>query len=854
MKRIVSGLCFLMMVFSVLAQHPVYRRVKLPYNGETIRQLARAGLHIDFIAPGEYILLEINTRDFNLLQESRIGYSVTIDDLEAFYRDRNLGKDAARITDAFRSDPEYTVPEGFSLGSMGGFSTYDEMLEHLQAMSQQYPDLITSIDSIPGIQSIEGRAIYWWKISDNPGLNEDEPEVLYTALTHAREPGSMQQMLYFMYYLLENYPVDPEVKAIVDETELYFIPCVNPDGYLYNQSVHPDGGGLWRKNRRSNGNGTFGVDLNRNFGYQWGHDDFGSSPNPASNTYRGTAPFSEPETQAVKSFCEGHDFKLALNYHTYGSFLLHPWGYVSYIYAPDYMAFAAYGKQLTGENNYLFGNSGTLLYLVNGDANDWMYGENSGKPSFFSFTPEVGTEEDGFWPPVERIIPQCQESLYQNLMAARLAGCAVEITDHQPVNISRSSGHLRFGISRTGLTDKPVEVSVSMLDDVFSVLDGTFMYNDLELFGMKMDSAQYLLKPGLLPGDSIRYVITVTSGSFSTADTLVKYFGEELTIFFDACTSMQNWQSESWGAAHEYFYSPDSSITHAPGTHYPANATDFIRLLQSVDLTGETAAWAEFYARWDLLGGKDFVSMMISEDGGSNWSCLRGRYTDDRFVPGNPEKPVYWGANISWIHERVDLTPYTGKEVLLGFQFTSDGKTGRSGFYFDDFSIHILDDDPVVQDISLAPGWNAVSGRLVPVLSSMDSIFNNPADPVIIVQDLAGFYQPGNMNSTLADWDWRSGYYIKVPDSISFTLTGYPESAGYIFLSAGWHLLPVLSEMPVGISEIYTDPPDMVEIIREALGNHIFWPEKDVHTLQSLVPGRAYLLKLRQDAVLWFNQ
>ncbi len=94
--------------------------------------------------------------------------------------------------------------------------------------------------------------------------------MLYTALTHAREPASVQQLLYFMYYILENYGVDDEITDIVDNTELYFVPCVNPDGYVYNQMESPQGGGMWRKNRRNNGDGSFGVDLNRNFGYKWG--------------------------------------------------------------------------------------------------------------------------------------------------------------------------------------------------------------------------------------------------------------------------------------------------------------------------------------------------------------------------------------------------------------------------------------------------------------------------------------------------------------------------------------------------------------------------------------------------------
>src|SRR4029453_16587448 len=104
---------------------------------------------------------------------------------------------------------------------------------------------------------------------------------------------SMQQLIYYMGYLLENYQNDSLVKNIVDNRELYIIPCLNPDGYLYNELTDPSGGGMWRKNRRDNLDGNFGVDLNRNYDLFWGYDDNGSSPNTFSETYRGIFPASE---------------------------------------------------------------------------------------------------------------------------------------------------------------------------------------------------------------------------------------------------------------------------------------------------------------------------------------------------------------------------------------------------------------------------------------------------------------------------------------------------------------------------------------------------------------------------------
>ena len=112
-------------------------------------------------------------------------------------------------------------------------------------MYNLFPTLISQKFSVG--TTIEGRPIYMVKISDNPTVSENEPQVLYTALHHAREPESMEQMIFFMFYLLENYGTDPEATYLVNNREMYFIPVINPDGYQYNYSTNPGGGGMWRK-------------------------------------------------------------------------------------------------------------------------------------------------------------------------------------------------------------------------------------------------------------------------------------------------------------------------------------------------------------------------------------------------------------------------------------------------------------------------------------------------------------------------------------------------------------------------------------------------------------------------------
>ena len=119
------------------------------------------------------------------------------------------------------------------------------MLDALDDMAIQYPTLITPRTGISTFMTHENRPIYHVKISDNPMTDDaTEPNVLYTAIHHAREPLSMTQTIFYMWYLLENYASDDEVKFLVDNTEMYFVPCINPDGYIENESNDPGGFGM----------------------------------------------------------------------------------------------------------------------------------------------------------------------------------------------------------------------------------------------------------------------------------------------------------------------------------------------------------------------------------------------------------------------------------------------------------------------------------------------------------------------------------------------------------------------------------------------------------------------------------
>lgn len=308
-------------------------------------------------------------------------------------------------------------------GAMGGHYTLAQMESILDDFHQNHPTLCSAKVSIG--QSIEGRDIWMVKISDNVGTDENEPEVYYDAIHHAREPLSMSATLLFMDELLDGYGTDPEATFLIDERELYFVPCVNPDGYEFNRQNSPNGGGMWRKNRRDNGDGTFGVDLNRNYATGWNAPNGGSSTNTSSDVYRGPAPFSEPESTAVEAFAATRDFVQVFSVHTYTDVLLRPWGYQTGDPA-NVVAYDVLGAFLTVENGVQHGASSALLYIASGTAKDHHHVAHGS----YSWTPELGrSDEGGFWPvgPTIEAIARRHQPMFRKL--ALTAGAAFALDD-----------------------------------------------------------------------------------------------------------------------------------------------------------------------------------------------------------------------------------------------------------------------------------------------------------------------------------------------------------------------------------------------------------------------------------------
>jgi len=296
-----------------------------------------------------------------------------------------------------------------SLEPYDRYHSLDEGVCFLQNLAQQFPQIcrLVSIGT-----SVEGRDIWALVVSDNGGAREPgEEQILFTGVTHAREWISFEMVLYLAECLACNYPHDPHVRQIVDRAVVWMVPAVNPDGYEYSWTVDR----LWRKNRRYNGNGSWGVDINRNYDFRWGYDNWGSSPNPDAQIYRGPYPASEPETQAIQNLLAAEVFAIAVSFHSYGQYFLHPWGFTAEVLPRSDAAFrAAAGKSVRliyGSSGAIYrpGQSSFTLYSTNGDFNDYAYGA-AGVLAFTVELRPVSSLDGGFLLPEDQILPCVQEN------------------------------------------------------------------------------------------------------------------------------------------------------------------------------------------------------------------------------------------------------------------------------------------------------------------------------------------------------------------------------------------------------------------------------------------------------------
>ncbi|MGA2532083.1 MAG: M14 family metallopeptidase [Candidatus Aminicenantales bacterium] len=376
--RILRSLLPALWLAAVLAVVPA--RMRAAENGEIVSVTKR-----EFLARG------LDRKGLDLLMEKngKIYIVASPGDLAALFAAR---VPFSRETDRFFPfDQTGISPSG---GLNGAYHSTLELETDLRVLERDHPQMAKVVELG---ETLEKRKIYALKISNNVSLEENEPAVLLVGCHHAREWISVEVPFLFGKYLLENYAGSPEIQNLVNRSEVWIVPIVNPDGLEYTIHVYR----YWRKNRRFNADGSYGVDVNRNYAYQWGYDNVGSSPEPASDVYRGTAPFSEPETDAVRRLFLSRNFRAMISFHSFAQDILYPWGYVN-APTPKEAELDAIARTMSGliaavrGTVYAYGRAAGLLYTTNGDTVDWVFGV-SGIPGFTIELPPVDVDHGGFF-------------------------------------------------------------------------------------------------------------------------------------------------------------------------------------------------------------------------------------------------------------------------------------------------------------------------------------------------------------------------------------------------------------------------------------------------------------------------
>jgi len=524
-----------------------------------------------------------------------------------------------------------------------------------------------------------------------------------------------------MWYLLENYGTDPEATYLVNNREMYFVPCFNPDGYEYNRQTDPNGGGMWRKNRRNSGT-CYGIDLNRNFGYMWGYDDIGSSPDPCDQTYRGTAAFSEPEAQAVRDLAILKNYGTHFNMHSHGDYFLYPFGYIDQE-TPDSLIYREFAGEMGDLNGYEYGTGPQLLgYPSNGSIRDWMYGEQASKNKTFGYTIEIGP---AFWPSQSQIFSIAQQNVKSNMYQSFVAGEYVELVNpnfSKEYFLPADVIELTPGFRNKGLAAAHnLTFELTSPSQYITINSGSASLDSIEARSTAAVSQvmSFVISAAAPLEEEIPFVLTTRiNGDIFASDTLKIVIGFPLFIFEDLSNNPAvNWtitpaSNPHWDSTYKSFYSEPNSYTDSKNGNYINNATVTMTLTNSINLTGLNNPRLRFRTRFEIENNFDYGQVKISTNNGSTWIPLTGTYTQPGVSPQPVGQPVYDGLKSNWVKEEIKLTNYLSSQFKIQFQLKSDGGLTRDGWYLDDIGVfiytiptEILSDAKPVYEFSLKQNY-----------------------------------------------------------------------------------------------------------------------------------------------------
>ncbi|MDA0802466.1 MAG: M14 family zinc carboxypeptidase [Planctomycetota bacterium] len=343
------------------------------------------------VGPGP-IDVVVDERGRAMLDALDIPYCVMIEDLEALVEDERV---------------RLSQQDGGLAGTnfFADFRPIEVIHARLAEMAQGSGGIATEV--LVG-HTLEGREIRGLQIAvAAPGV--ERPALFINGCQHAREWATPPTCLWIAERLITGWQSgDPAISDVLATFDVYVVPVVNADGYVHTWGPER----LWRKNRRNNGDGTFGIDLNRNWGFMWGGP--GSSGTTSSETYRGPSPWSEPETQAMRDFILARpEIVAAIDFHSYSQLILWPYGFTAAQVPANASVYQASTNAMeqaieaTHGTPYTTGPIAPTLYVADGSSVDWIHEQGSAA----AWTIEVrDTGSYGFVMPPSEIVPNAEEN------------------------------------------------------------------------------------------------------------------------------------------------------------------------------------------------------------------------------------------------------------------------------------------------------------------------------------------------------------------------------------------------------------------------------------------------------------
>jgi murein tripeptide amidase MpaA len=645
---------------------------------EQIEQVHAVGARLmseaEGIGPVEYL---VAPEDMPALQQLGLPLQVLNDNVQAAI-------DAERQSMAATGEVSPLDPAWFE-----NYKTYEQVNDKLNQMAADRPDLASVFDV--GF-SFENRHIYGIRIT---GPGAAKPAVMFNGCHHAREWISVMVPVWIADQLVYDYDTDPRIHAAVDSLEFFVIPVVNVDGFVYTQTDR-----MWRKNRRPppSGYSCYGVDLNRNYATGWSTPG-GSSTYPCDETYRGTAPFSEPEAAAMRDFTIAHPQIVATqSYHSYHELVMSPYGYTSSL-PPDNAIFLELDQ---GQHDailavhglsYGYGPIYSTIYPCSGCDVDWYYADQG----IFSFTTELrDTGQYGFLLPADQIIPTCEENFAAALYLSEWFTSPVKISfpDGLPARLTPA---------------EPEDVTVSIIA-VGAELDTTSprLYSRVGASGPFVESTLAPLGDDLyqatLPatpcGATREYYFSASTtmgaegvSPLGAPDTTYAATAAPITIVLDATMdSNPGWTVSggqwAWGDPTGSAGDPDVGHTgnnvygYNLNGAYTNNMPEYHLTTPAFDCTGLTGTTLSF---WRWLGVEssrwDHAYVRVSNDG-STW-------TD---VWQNPPSTL---IDTSWVYQEFDISAIADNHPNVYLRWTmgtTDTSLTYCGWNIDD--VQVCGSDP----------------------------------------------------------------------------------------------------------------------------------------------------------------